>query len=141
VTSRRLILAALAIGVSCGAMVSPPLVGPQPRGVQCGECQPGLSCEWVSFSLLRVCARACDAGCVADEVCSEGLCHQSCRVSADCDSGDVLLACTRRGDAGVCLAQPCAAEDCGAGYACTSSDRGEIGCQPRATNFGVCRKN
>lgn len=139
---QRWFFVAVAIGIACGAMRPPPLTGPQPRGAPCGECEPGLTCEFFT-SGLSTCARRCDAGCLSDETCTSGLCRESCGISSDCDSGNVLLFCSRENPAGVCLPFTCSgasAEICGKGYACSSDDHGELLCQPRALNLGVCLK-
>ena len=132
---------ALAIGLACGAMQPPPLTGPQPRGAPCGECQPGLTCEFFTNG-LSACTRRCDAGCLSDETCTSGFCRESCTTTADCDPGNVLFFCSRENPSGVCLPFTCsgASEICGKGYGCSSNDRGEVGCQPRAINVGVCLK-
>jgi len=138
---QRWFFVALAIGIACGAMQPTPLTGPQPRGAPCGECQPGLTCEFFANG-LRTCTRRCDAGCQSDETCASGFCRESCTTTADCDPGNVLLFCSRENPSGVCLPFTCsgASEICGTGYGCSSNDRGEVGCQPRAINVGVCLK-
>lgn len=132
----------VAVALACGALSVPAPTGPQPRGFPCGECQVGLSCEIDFTSGLKSCARRCDTGCQADETCVGGVCRESCAISADCDVREVLTACSRVEDAGVCLPVMCSGlrAVCGAGFACTSGDVGELACQPRDVTPGACLK-
>ena len=140
---RRLVLAALAIGFACGAMVGEPLEGPQPVGLPCGTCQSGLTClePAGSFLGLPVCVRACDAGCAKAEVCLEGSCRRPCEVVNDCGiPGIVDQQCVRVGDAGVCVVSACRGNDQCVGSSVCTQEKRAAGCNPVFIPPGYCRR-
>jgi hypothetical protein len=134
-------MVALAIGVACGAIRGQPLEGPQGVGNPCGACQEGLTCgDAQGSTVLPVCVRRCDAGCLKGETCVAGACERPCAVVNDCGIRVVEQTCRVVGDAGVCAVLPCyGSADCHGSYLCTKEPTA-AGCQPIFTPPGYCRR-